>query len=134
MDLTVEQEPGAITIFVLTGELDYSNFEQLVDAARQACQQGARRLLLDLAGLEYMGSSGLVALHAVAMIFSGQEPPDPEEGWAAYRTLTDDVEGHTHEFVKLLRPSAQVVSVLERTGMRQFFEVHVDRSAAVASF
>jgi anti-anti-sigma regulatory factor len=134
MDLTVEQEPGALTIFALSGELDYSNFEQLVDAAREAYQQGARRLLLDLGGLEYMGSSGLVALHAVAMIFSGQEPPDPEEGWAAYRTLSDDVEGHSHEFVKLLCPTPQVEGVLERTGMRQFFEVHADRSAAVASF
>jgi anti-anti-sigma regulatory factor len=134
MDLIVEEEPGAIAVFALNGELDYSNFEQLVDAAREAYQQGARRLLLDLSGLQYMGSSGLVALHAVAMIFSGQEPPDPEEGWAAYRTLSDDVEGHEHEFVKLLRPSPQVEGVLERTGMRQFFEVHADRAAAVASF
>jgi len=134
MDLTVEHEPGSLATIALTGELDYSNFEQLVDAARDAYERGARRLILDLSRLEYMGSSGLVALHAVAMIFSGQEPPDPEAGWAAFHTLSDDVEGHSHESVKLLSPTPQVEGVLQRTGMRQFFEVHTDRSMAVASF
>ena len=42
-----------------------------------------RHLLLDLTGLTFMASSGLVALHSVVRVMHGEEPPDPEGGWGA---------------------------------------------------
>ena len=40
-----------------------------------------KTLVIDLAGLTYMASAGLVALHSAAILMAGGEPPDPEGGW-----------------------------------------------------
>jgi anti-anti-sigma regulatory factor len=133
VDLSIDRDTGRADILVLTlrGELDYSSYEAVIDAARSAYNDGVRHLVLDLSGVDYMGSSGLVALHSAALLFEGKEPPDPEAGWSAYHSLADD---EVHAAVKLLNPSPAVDRVLERTGMKQFFEIHDDRSAAIASF
>jgi anti-anti-sigma regulatory factor len=134
--MTVSEELGRqpVTVLTVNGEIDYANYGELTDRARALYDAGSRNLVLDLSGVTYLGSSGLVALHGVAMIFAGEEPPDPEQGWSAIHASTDDVGAGTDPHVKLLSPSAQADRVLERTGMRELFEVHDDRAAAVGSF
>ena len=65
MQTTVEQVDGAIpiTVLALEGELDASNFQELIDTVRRLYDEGTRQLIIDLAGLRFMASSGLVALH-----------------------------------------------------------------------
>jgi len=137
MQTTVEHVPGnpPVTVLGLEGELDASNFEGLIGEARRLYEGGSRRLLLDLRGLSYMSSSGLVALHSIALIYRGEEPPDPEAGWGAFHSLGLDVaSGGKVGEVKLVGPQAPVDRVLERTGLKQFFEVHPDRETGVGSF
>ena len=136
MDLTVSEEVGRqpVTILSVSGEIDYANYGELTDRARALYDGGSRNLVLDLSGVTYLGSSGLVALHGVAMIFAGEEPPDPEHGWSAIHAVDDAEHGGTDPQVKLLSPSPQADRVLERTGMRELFEVHTDRAAAIGSF
>ena len=136
MDLTVSEELGRqpVTVLAVSGEIDYSNYGDLTDRARALYDAGRRNLILDLSGVTYLGSSGLVALHAVAMIFAGEEPPDPEGGWSAIHAMHDGESAGTDPNVKLLNPSPQADRVLERTGMRELFEVHDDRTAAIGSF
>jgi anti-anti-sigma regulatory factor len=137
MQTTVEHVPGspAVTVLGLEGELDASNFEGLIGEARRLYEGGSRRLLVDLTGLSYMSSSGLVALHSIALIYRGQEPPDPEAGWGAIHSLGVDVSGGAKVGeVKLAGPQAPVDRVLERTGLKQFFEVHPDLAAGLGSF
>ena len=41
-------------------------------------------VVLDLGGLTYMGSSGLVAIHSIAALLArGHEPISPDDGWQA---------------------------------------------------
>jgi anti-anti-sigma regulatory factor len=136
MDITVSEELGSkpVTVLAVSGEIDYANYSELTDRARALYDAGSRNLVLDLSGVTYLGSSGLVALHGVARIFAGEEPPDPEQGWAAIHAMNEDEGGGTDPRVKLLSPSPQADRVLERTGMREQFEVHDDRAAAVGSF
>ena len=135
LEMTATDEVGRrpVTVLAVRGEIDYANFGQLTDRAQALYETGTRELLLDLSGVTYLGSSGLVALHGLAMIFRGQQPPDPEQGWSAIHSL-DDEEPGTDPHVKLLSPSPQVDRVLERTGMREQFEVFDDRAAAIDSF
>jgi len=137
MDLQVTTDDSGdepVSILSVSGEVDHANFGSLIDRARRLYEDGARRLLIDLSGVTYLGSSGLVALHSIALIFAGLEPPDPEGGWNAFHGMRDDSEAGTTANVKLLSPSPRAASVLERTGMRSLFETFDDRAAAVASF
>lgn len=47
---------------VLAGELDIASAKLLHDAVTRACDDGARELTIDLAGLEFVDSSGLAAI------------------------------------------------------------------------
>ena len=136
LEMSVTEEVGRrpVTVLAVSGEIDYANFGELTDQARALYEAGSRDLVLDLSSVTYLGSSGLVALHGVAMIFRGQQPPDPDEGWSAIHALNEDDQSGTDPHVKLLNPSPQADRVLERTGMRDLFEVFDDRVAAIGSF
>lgn len=131
LETTIEQVEGSvpITVLALEGELDASNFEGLIDTARRLYDGGTRRLLIDLGGLRFMASSGLVALHSIVRIMHGEPPPDPEAGWSA---LHADV-GPGQAEVLLCTPQAAVERVLSRTGLDRLFVVYPDRDAALAA-
>jgi len=121
-----------LAVMRLEGELDAASYLDVIERTRQLAGQGVARLLVDLSELSYMGSSGLFALHSMAMLLRGQSPPDPEYGYAAL-DQAESIDDTVSE-LKLLNPQPQVQRVLERTGMTRFFEVHTDRAAALASF
>lgn len=138
MELDVTQEEAGeqpVGVLAVSGEVDHANYRALIDRARELHASGVRRLVIDLSGVTYLGSSALVALHSIALIFAGLEPPDPEEGWGAFHRMRDDSEASgPSPHVKLLNPSPRAASVLDRTGMRHLFETYTERSAAVGSF
>ena len=135
MDTTIERlGDGSTAIISINGELDASNFQSLIDVGRELRAAGADRLVVDMSGLSYMASSGLVALYSLAVIMRGDEPPDPEGGWSAFHAIGTDSDAGTDRHVKLLAPQPQVSRVLERTGLTRFFDVYLDRDKALASF
>src|SRR3989442_7702335 len=79
-----------ITVVALSGELDASNFERLIMIIEEAYAGGARGLVMDLAGLTFMASSGLVALYAAVRIFRGEQPPDLDAGWQVIHDLENE--------------------------------------------
>jgi serine/threonine-protein kinase RsbW len=122
--------PGT-TVLTLTGELDASNYETLIEAARTARASGATSLVLDLGGLTFMASSGLVALYSAVRIMAGEEPPDPEMGWGAIHSMEDD--DRPSDAVRLANVQPAVERVLDRTGLRRLFHLDASRDAAVAA-
>ena len=136
MNITLEQIGGKtpITILCTHGDLDASNYQDLITAARQSHQHGTRSLLLDMSETSFMSSSGLVALHTVALLMQDQALPDPELGWGALHAINASSEGSPQQQVKLLNPQPQVLRALEKTGLKQFFEIYMDRITAIASF
>jgi anti-anti-sigma regulatory factor len=136
MNITIEQVQGGVPVTILAthGDLDGSNYQELIDAARQAYQAGAGDLLIDMSDTSFMSSAGLVALHSIALMMNGMQPPDPASGWDALRAIDRDKTSGFQKHVKLLNPQARVDRSLEMTGMKQFFEVFQDRAAAIASF
>ena len=125
---------GTVTVLRLDGDLDAATFEELIERGRALYQGGTRALLIDMTDVGYMGSSGLIALHSVAVIMRGQEPPDPELGWGEFKSLKSDVEVGNQTNLKLLGPQPSVQRALERTGMTEFLEIHTDEQAALDSF
>ena len=131
MDITTERA-GDTAVVALSGELDASNYETLIDTARRLRGEGAKRLVVDMSGLTYMGSAGLVALHSMAAIIAGGEPPDPEAGWQAIHDVGASVSGgQMQDALRLAGPPPSVDRVLERTGLKGIFSVHPDRQSAL---
>lgn len=137
LETTIEQAVGRVpvTVVALKGELDASNFGELIETARRLYDSGTRHLLLDLTDLRFMASSGLVALHSILRLIHGEPPPDPEAGWGALHTLGLDVSAGTIQGeVQLCAPQPAVERVLTRTGLSRLFLIHPDRATAIAAF
>ncbi len=133
MTIDVERLGGnpPVTVVALNGELDASNFEQVVDLARSAYADGSRGLVIDLEQLTFMASSGLFALHSAVRIMRGETPPDPEEGWGALHQMAQD-EAQASS-VRLAAAQDPIAHVLERTGMLRLFALDATRAEAVSA-
>ena len=135
MNLTVDQADGhaEVTILRIQGAIDASNYEQLIAKASELYQTGARYLLLDMTDVPFMSSSGLVALHSIALLLQGQQPPDPQMGWQAFHSIGHDRDSGTQPYVKLINPQPKIRQTLQMTSMDEFFAIYPDLPAALAS-
>ena len=136
MNISVSQAQGnvPVTVIKLDGQLDGQNFQELITKAQELHSVGARDFLLDLSDLTYISSAGLVALHSVALMTRGEELPDLEGGWSAYRSMGRTSESGVQKHVKLLNPRSEVMGVLDMVGFSSVFEIYTDREEAVNSF
>jgi ABC-type transporter Mla MlaB component len=136
MNLSVSQAQGRVPVSIikLDGQLDGQNFQELISKAQELHSAGTRDFLLDLSDLTYISSAGLVALHSVALLTRGEDLPDIEGGWAAYRSMGRSSEAGVQKHVKLLNPRSDIMGVLDMVGFSHVFEIYSDRNEAVQSF
>jgi anti-anti-sigma factor len=136
IQLTVSQLAGRVPVTVLKprGALDASNYQDLIAEATKVYDAGARDILLDLSEVPYMSSSGLVALQSIAAMLRGEAPPNPDEGWSAFRAIHRDRDAGPQGHFKLLSPQPRVETILDTVGFNKFLEVACDLETAVASF
>ena len=134
MTIDVERLGGTppVTVVALAGELDASNYEQVIDVVRKAYGDGSRGLVLDLEQLTFMASSGLFAMHSAVRIMRGETPPDPEEGWGALHQMAQDHDADASN-VRLAAAQEPIARVLDRTGMLRLFALDATRAEAVAA-
>jgi anti-anti-sigma regulatory factor len=129
---TIDRVSDSVAVLVLDGELDASNYRDLVASGEQLYADGVRTLVLDMADLEYMSSSGIVALHSLALVYRGESAHDPDAGWEALHAVRDDADrGERHDQLRLAGPNEAIGTVLDRTGMNQIMPVFADRAAAI---
>ena len=133
MDITTERPSPEVAVLALDGELDGSNFQDVIEAGRAALEAGASRVVIDLGGLTNMGSSGLVAIHSIALLSRGKEPINPDDGWQAIHDIGSEADADAGPTVLLAAPTPAVSRVLDRSGMASLFPVHPDRATAVAA-
>ena len=136
MNISVSQVQGKIpvTVLKLEGQLDGQMYQDLINKGREAYKAGWRDFLIDMSDLTYISSAGLVALHSMALLVKGEELPDTEQGWSAYRSMGRSKEAGLQQHMKLLNPRAEVQSVLDMVGFVSVFEIFNDLDEAVKSF
>jgi anti-anti-sigma regulatory factor len=136
MEITVSTQQGRVSVTVLQphGDVDASNYAELISKARELFNGGAKDFLIDLSDVPFMSSAGLVALHSVAMFLRGEQPVDPQSGWAALKSMDHSRESGMQTHVKLLNPQEMVHETLDKAGFTQFFKVFNDLKTAVESF
>jgi anti-anti-sigma regulatory factor len=136
MDIKVSQFQGKVPVTVIqpSGAVDASNYQDLIARARDLHQAGTQHILVDLSQVPYMSSSGLVALHSIALMLRGEQPPDPDSSWGAMRAFDRERERGMQHHTKLLSPQPRVQKVLDMAGFTRFLEVHTDLDTALESF
>jgi anti-anti-sigma factor len=133
MSMTIEVTQLAstrpISVVVLVGELDASNYEQFIAVVGREYEGGSRGLVIDLAGLTFMASSGLVALYAAERIYRGESAPDLEAGWQVIHDLEEETVVAAN--VRLAAIQAPVERVLQRTGLSRLFPIDPSSDLAI---
>lgn len=128
MNITVNirQAREPVAVMHLEGSIDASNFVQVVDKAREIYQNPARNLVLDLSEVSNISTTGLVAIHKIALLYSGapEETPHPD---ATHSSMA-------RKYVKLLNPQPEVDKTLANAGLKLFFKVFHDLDSALNSF
>lgn len=136
MEIKVEHALARVGVTILRpiGNLDASSYKDLIEKGQKAIRQGAQNILLDLSQVPYLSSSGLVALHTLAVTLRGETPADPEDGWGAINAIHRDSDSGFQQHFKLLSPQPKVSRVFEVAGFNNIFEIFTDESAALDSF
>ncbi len=132
MDITVSTEQGRVpvTVFRAKGEINVTSYEQLQAQAKQAHENGARDLLLDLTDVPYVSSAGIRALNAIFHLFRSDSPAESDE--AMRKGMSDGTFSSPH--FKLLSPSRNVRESLSMAGVDMFLAIYTDLKTAIASF
>lgn len=79
-DVAVQRDPAGVLTVATRGELDYHTVGAFRDAVARAVAARPAGLRLDLAGLTFMDSSGLVALLAAHSAATAQQCPFVVDG------------------------------------------------------
>lgn len=135
MQIAISKHEGRVPVLVmkLTGNLDASNYASVITKAQDAYDEGARDLLIDLSGVPYISSAGLMALHSVALLFGGYAVKNGT-GRPAFRSINAQNEKVVRQHTKLLSPQSAVEEVLDTVGLKQFLEIYTDLDFAVLTF
>ena len=128
LTITTSQIQGEnpLTILHLSGHLHGTTERDLLDRARQAQEDGARYLLLDLSGLEVLTSAGLRAIHSIFNLYT------PQGDHELIRSHGD--EPYKSPYMKLVCPNPNIYYVLNIAGFLQNILIFNDMEEATRSF
>ncbi len=136
MEINVTNQQGRqpVTVVQPHGDIDASNYTDLVTCIQGLIQGGAQDFVIDLGDVPFMSSAGLAGLHTVAMLLRGEKLADPDSGWAVLKSMDRSRDSGMQKHVKLLSPQPGVAETFDKAGFTQFFEIFTDLQKAVASF
>jgi anti-anti-sigma regulatory factor len=128
LNITASQIQGKVpvTILHLSGHLHGTTEAELLDRARQAREDGAEHLLLDLSGVEVLTSAGLRAIHNIFNLFT------PQTDRALIKQHGE--EPYKSPYFKLVCPNPNVYYVLNIAGFLQNILIYNNMDDAVNSF
>lgn len=130
IDISLHEDGSEpVAIMRLIGEIDASNFILISDKAQELYMNPARRLIIDLSEVPGISSTGLAAIHKIALVYSGV-PHRIEENVNPDFTHSSNA----RKYVRLVNPQPTVDKILESAGLKLFFKVFKDLDSALASF
>ena len=116
LQIRISREDGdkAVSVLRLKGSLDANTQSKLEDKAKEAVDSGAEYLLLDMSAVNYLGSAGMRAIHAITNILS----PDDSSMRSAR--------------LKIVNPSPAAAKVFKTLGFDSFIDIHDSIDEAIA--
>lgn len=134
MEITVSfhQANEPVAVMNIKGNVDASNYIEIVNKAQEIYNNPVRNLIMDLSEVPFISSAGLVAIHKIALIYSGGKQEVEQEGKETRPDFTHNA--NARKRVKLLNPQPAVDQTLETTGLKLFFKVFDNLDTALKSF
>ena len=99
------------SVVTVTGRVDSATAPDLENALKQLVESDKTKIVLDLAGVEYMSSAGLRAMVSTLK---------------AVKRVNGDL--------RLASPSQRVAEVLRLAGLNTIFSIYPDQAEAASSF
>ena len=128
--VSVHEAKEPVAVMTITGSIDASNFVEVVQKAQEIYDHPARNLIIYLSDVPFISSAGLVAIHKIALLYSGgKQEMDSDEDRPDFTHSTS-----ARKHVKLLSPQPNVDRTIETAGMKLFFKVFDDLETALKSF
>jgi anti-anti-sigma factor len=118
LQIGISKEEGdkAVTIMRLNGSVDANTQGALEAKAKEVIDGGAKYLILDMSGVDYLGSAGMRAIHAISNL------------------LSPDEQGPRSPYLKVLSPSPAAAKVFKTLGFDSFIDIHTSIDEAIAAF
>jgi hypothetical protein len=132
IQVAIHEAERPIAILRITGEVDGSNFLDIVVRAQKLYDGTIRDLIIDLSGVTGISSTGLAALHQISLIYGGSEHHVETDGTELRPDITHS--GSARKHVKLLAPMPAVDKALQDAGLKLFFKIFGDLESAIRSF
>ena len=130
MEISVSQQQGRVPVTVFKIKGPVTDNEELERLANQAVDAGARHVVLDLAEVPYMATSGLRAIHTIYDRLRQASPGTAEDPTGRGIVAGTYISPH----LKLVKPAPHVTEVLRAAGYDMFLEIHKDLQQAIDSF
>jgi anti-anti-sigma regulatory factor len=132
--VSIRQAEEPIAIMQIKGDINASNFLDVVNRAQELYNNPAHNLIIDLSEVTSVSTTGLVALHKIALVYSGVPQEIDQDAATKDRRPDFTHSSNARKFVKLLSPQPEVDQALEKAGMKLFFKVFKDLESAIESF
>ena len=117
LKISTSREEGekAVVVMRLNGSLDANTQSALEAKAKEAVDSGAEYLLLDMSGVDYLGSAGMRGIHAITNLLS--------PGDSSMRS----------DRLKVINPSPAAAKIFKTLGFDSFIDIHGDIDEAIAA-
>lgn len=128
LSITTSQIQGdvSVTVLHLNGHLHGATEKELLDRARQAHEDGARHILLDLSELDVLSSAGLRAVQNIFKLFT---PQDDVELMHEHKD-----EPYKSPYMKIVCPNPQIYYIFNIAGFLQNILIYNNLEDATNSF
>lgn len=130
--ISIHEANEPVAVLNIKGNIDASNYVEIVNKAQEVYNNPVRNLILDLSEVAFISSAGLVAIHKIALIYSGGKQEVEQEGKETRPDFTHHA--NARKRVKLLNPQPDVDRTLETSGLKLFFKVFDNLDSALKSF
>lgn len=129
MEITVAEETGRVPVTVFQIKGPVTDNTELEQRAREVFDRGARNILLDLAGVPYMATAGLRAIHTIYALLRS---PEEEADAVVKAGIASGTYKSRH--LKLLNANQHVLQALTVAGYDMFIEILSNHKQAIDSF
>jgi len=134
IDVSTHKAGVPVQVVQPHGDLDGSNYTELIDFVRKRHMEGDCDFVIDLSKVPFVSSAGLMAIHSLALMLRGEATPDTEAGWSALKSADRSREAGIQTHIKLVGLQEGVADTFDKVGLTQFFAIFPDVDKAVASF
>jgi anti-anti-sigma factor len=132
IEVSPVQGQADATLLGLQGDLDASNYLDLVARVRDLARAGTHDLILDMSKVRFISSSGIVALHRALLILNGVSVQEQEDGWGAMHAVAKE-NRPLQKRIKLVNLQPRVDSTLELAGLKDYFDIYPDLDSALSA-